>query len=448
MYTKRTFLVHVSLSCIQKRAFVYMTRCICKRFCRILDLYAESAHDVWHSAYSSERILRHDFAIAKVTRIMIRNWATNPFKPGARRMPPHIAGREREKSVFDDCIRELTRSEEPQAILLVGPRGCGKTVLLNWCKARARSIDGNIRVKEFTREVPTTMAGIARELLDNIFDVRYPDEIVARAKVGIVGAEGKWSTEPTDMMVMDALIEECRKSPLLLILEEAAETSPEGLGALFNLNQRINRETGNMLFALAGTPRVIEAIRESGATFSDRNKVLNIGLLENHESEEAITKPLDENLMRIQEPALARVVEESQGFPYFLQIWGKALFNEAIHRGRQEINMENIESVAAEVKSERSVTYATRYREWSVSDKNILAEVLKSSQDARGTTNFSEDDLLRIVSQVLESKEGSSSRAEEFTRKITDTGCLWQPWGSNRLIPGLPSFVDYVLKQT
>jgi len=390
--------------------------------------------------------LRYDLAAVEASPIMIKNWATNPFKPGAGRMPPHIAGREREKSVFDECIRELTRSGEPQAILLVGPRGCGKTVLLNWCKRHAGEVDGSIRVKEFTREVPTAMAGIAKELLDNIFDIRYPDEIVARAQVGIAGAEGKWNVEPSDMVIVDALIEECRKSPLLLVLEEAAETSPESVGALFNLNQRINRETGNMLFVLAGTPRVIDVIRESRATFSDRNKVLNIGLLENRESEEAIAKPLDENLMRIGDAALARVVDESQGFPYFLQIWGKALFNQAIQKGSQEISMDDVDSVAAEVEAERNITYATRYREWSATDKEILAEVLKISQDARSESNFSEDDLLRTVSQALIAHEGNSARADNFTRKITETGCLWQPWGSNRLVSGLPSFIDYVLE--
>ncbi len=377
---------------------------------------------------------------------MIRNWATNPFKPGAGRMPPHIAGREREKSVFDECIHELARSEEPQAILLVGPRGCGKTVLLNWCKDHARTVDGRIRVKEFTREVPATMAGIARELLDNVFDIRYPDEIVARAQVGIAGAEGKWSAEPSDMVIVDALIEECRKLPLLLVLEEAAESGPESIGALFNLNQRINRETGNMLFVLAGTPRVIDVIRESKATFSDRNKVLNIGLLESRESAEAIARPLDENLMRIEDAALARVVDESQGFPYFLQIWGKALFNEAIHKGSQEIGMEHVGSVAKEVEADRNVTYATRYREWSATDKKILAEVLNRFRQAGNNADFSDEDLLQAVSQVLKSKEENSFRAEQFTRKITDTGCLWQPWGSNRLVPGLPSFIDFVLK--
>lgn len=378
---------------------------------------------------------------------MTGNWATNPFKPGAGRMPPHIAGREREKSVIVEGVDELAQSEEPRAILLVGPRGCGKTVLLNWCKTHALQSSRNIRVKEFTREVPTTMAGIARELLDNVFDIRFPDEIVARANVGIAGAEGKWSTEPSDMALIDALIEECRKSPLLLILEEAAEKNPESVGALFNLHQRINRETGNMLFVLAGTPRVMDVLRESRATFLDRNKVLNIGLLERGESEQAIVKPLLENQLSIDEPALTEAVTESQGFPYFLQVWGKALFSDAIRRDNREIGMAEVENIAGEVEAERNVTYATRYREWAASDKKILAEVLLSSQAARNTADFSEDDLLQVVSQILESREGNSARAEQFTAKITETGCLWQPWGSNRLVPGLPSFVDYVLDQ-
>lgn len=362
-------------------------------------------------------------------------------------MPPHIAGREREKGVIVEGIRELAQSEEPRAILLVGPRGCGKTVLLNWCKTHTLQSSRNIRVKEFTREVPTTMAGIARELLDNVFDIRFPDEIVAKANVGVAGAEGKWSTEPSDMALIDALIEECRKSPLLLILEEAAEKNPESVGALFNLNQRINRETGNMLFVLAGTPKVMDVLRESKATFLDRNKVLNIGLLEHGDSEEAIVKPLLENQISIDGPALAEVVTESQGFPYFLQVWGKALFNEAIRKDSVGIGMGDVENVASEVESERNITYATRYREWSASDRKILAEVLSSSQVAGNTADFNEDDLLQVVSKILESHEGNGARTEQFTAKITETGCLWQPWGSNRLVPGLPSFIDYVLEQ-
>ena len=363
-------------------------------------------------------------------------------------MPPHIAGREREKSVFVEGIGELTRSEEPQAILLVGPRGCGKTVLLNWCRNHALQSGRHIRVKEFTREVPTTMAGIARELLDNVFDVRFPDEIVARANVGIAGAEGKWNTEPSDMAVLEALIEQCGKSPLLLVLEEAADKNPESVGALFNLHQRINRETGNMLFVLAGTPRVMDVLRDSKATFSDRNRVLNVGLLGSEKSAEAIAKPLRENRMSITEPALAKAVTESQGFPYFLQVWGKALFNRALGEGTGKISLSDVEAVTEEVDAERNVTYATRYREWSANDRKILAEVLASIRSLENSDGIGEDDLLQVVAKTLESHEESNARAEKFAAKITETGCLWQPWGSNKLESGLPSFIDFALDKS
>src|SRR5436189_162028 len=52
----------------------------------------------------------------------------NPFKPGAGRSPPFLAGREHEKKEFAHFLEQETIT---QNIVLTGLRGVGKTVLMD-----------------------------------------------------------------------------------------------------------------------------------------------------------------------------------------------------------------------------------------------------------------------------------------------------------------------------
>ena len=56
----------------------------------------------------------------------------NPFKPGNGLRPPYLAGRENEQSRLREILADMADGEPPAAdMLMYGPRGMGKTVLLN-----------------------------------------------------------------------------------------------------------------------------------------------------------------------------------------------------------------------------------------------------------------------------------------------------------------------------
>ena len=62
----------------------------------------------------------------------------NPFQPGFGTPPPELAGREEVKQAFEAEIRRLkARRAASHAMLLTGPRGCGKTSLLGWFRRKA-----------------------------------------------------------------------------------------------------------------------------------------------------------------------------------------------------------------------------------------------------------------------------------------------------------------------
>ena len=57
------------------------------------------------------------------------------FTPGTGALPPALTGREVQQTVLSRCLADLVAGfAPPHNIVLLGPRGNGKTVLLNWFK--------------------------------------------------------------------------------------------------------------------------------------------------------------------------------------------------------------------------------------------------------------------------------------------------------------------------
>lgn len=63
----------------------------------------------------------------------MRGEETRLFAPGTGAYPPVLAGREREQAVLSQCLSDLTAGgSPPHDVVLIGPRGNGKTALLGW----------------------------------------------------------------------------------------------------------------------------------------------------------------------------------------------------------------------------------------------------------------------------------------------------------------------------
>ena len=334
---------------------------------------------------------------------------------------------------------------------MIGPRGCGKTVLIEWCREQAGKISSNIRIKEIVGNIPDDLRAIATSLTDNSYGGSSTGEAASTANDDMASADARYSNGRDSQMgqaeMVDRLVEECDRSPLLLLVDEVARKSPAGMGELLELAQVINRRSNSLLLVFAGTPGTIKVLRASGATFFDRAKGLNIGFLDEADSKEAIRRPLGEMEMDIEDSALDRTVEDSQGFPYFLQEWGKALFDEAQRNQRSEILADDITATRDEVRKSIEQTYESRYDKWRETEISLLAEVLCLTQERLAQGCLTKADLLQAVVSELEDRGTTSIEAEEFTKNILATGCLWKPLGSPHLVSGLPSFIQHVLQR-
>ena len=263
----------------------------------------------------------------------------NPFKPGSGGSPPYLAGRESEQGRFRQILAEMSAGRSPDAdMVMYGPRGMGKTVLLHWLKDEIRGYkkprifhkkSNQVRTCSTTANKLATPAKMWTFLLseETLAEKVLGGETTAGVKAGasaadIVSAEAfiakTWKgKEPTDGVLLNALISQCKKNPLVALVDEAHTMEPGLCRSLLNLSQEV-REEAPFLLVLAGTPGLAHLLTTVGASFVERSTKMGIARLDAQATADAIVKPLDEHGIEIDDNTLAQVVEDSQHYPYFI----------------------------------------------------------------------------------------------------------------------------------
>ena len=70
----------------------------------------------------------------------------NPFTPGFGVEPPYLAGRETEQTILTKLLHRTTDLGKGESLIMYGPRGTGKTVLLNWLEGECNK-EGVVPIK-------------------------------------------------------------------------------------------------------------------------------------------------------------------------------------------------------------------------------------------------------------------------------------------------------------
>lgn len=182
-----------------------------------------------------------------------------------------------------------------------------------------------------------------------------------------------------------------------------------------------------------------------GATFWERSLVLPIRRLDNLESSDAIRIPLESGERPIAGDALERVVEASNGYPYFLQIWGELLW-EADGATSGTLGMDDVNNLYPQFVDTRDRFYSARHLELKASGLLAPAAILAEAYEGRDSLEDSEvDDALvrglKVKSGTSEPVDVASVRA-----KLHDLGYIWAPGGASgmKYYPGIPSLMSFV----
>ncbi|WP_343614735.1 ATP-binding protein [Novosphingobium sp.] len=273
----------------------------------------------------------------------------NPFAPGAGTPPPELAGREdllERNAVALDRIR-VGRAARPS--ILYGLRGVGKTVLLSRMRDAAegegftivsieapenRSLPGILvpslraallrmdRMKQATAGVTRALralAGFAK------LKVKYADLEVAldvKPEPGLADS-GDLDADLADLIVAVGEAARERDSAIVLVIDELQYVPEEQLAALISALHRANQKQLPVTMLAAGLPQLLGQMGRAKSYAERLFEFIEVGPLDADAARTAIRLPIEREEETIQPEALDAVFGQTQGYPYFLQEWGK-----------------------------------------------------------------------------------------------------------------------------
>ena len=364
----------------------------------------------------------------------------NPFQPGRGVLPPLLAGRDAELGAADETIAQLTAGASPsEDLLFYGPRGNGKTTLLLEIGRRAR--ERGARVETLPVDALTDAARLVRRLQERAQVLGGGVTGVRAAGFGVSGAPGAPPEDPEALL--SVWVGSSEHSPLVILLDEVQAMSPEVARPFFDAVQQAKSGAAPFLVLAAGTPDAPRRLLRAG-TYNERGfRFLPVGRLARKDTNAALSEPARNAGRPVAEDALALLAEESQDYPYFIQLLGSAAWKAAAGPDLR-IDLAAARQGLAEFGSRSAEFYARRYRE---AESRQVAAVLRplaglfSEHDGRLTDSQLEPVLRRFA--------GDASIPFDFLRlreELSDLGVIWsadyEVWEM-----GIPSFADYLLRR-
>lgn len=279
----------------------------------------------------------------------------NPYRPGVGTKPLYLAGRDQSIRRFRSVIRAAP--ELPANIRLTGLRGVGKTVLLGEFGAEAKELNWATTYLELLPG-QNTDEGIGQALLQALKATREEVSRVEKLKSVVGGAARRAGTlgvgwgefqvtyqpgaiagrEDLPKALFDT-VEAVAKhgwDGLMLLLDEAQmirdETRASGehpLSRLIASVSSLQKAELPLGLVLCGLPTLTGNLLKARSYTERMFRGEKIDSLGPDDAREAFVQPLAQTPVMVEPGLVEQIVQEVEGYPYFVQLWGAELWDAA-----------------------------------------------------------------------------------------------------------------------
>jgi len=283
----------------------------------------------------------------------------NPYSPGAGNPPPEFSGRDRILEQADIALDRIKAGRSARGFIMYGLRGVGKTVLLNKISLEAEA-KGLFIVRIESpedRSLPAMLIPTIRSTLLKIskgdalkntlakamrvvggfasaLKVKYDDIEIGFAPGNEAGVadSGDLEIDLSDLLITVGEAAAEHKTAIVIAIDELQYVPEKQLAALITALHRTSQRQLPITMIAAGLPQLLAQMGKAKSYAERLFEFTPVDKLDEDAAKDALCKPAIQEGARYDDDAVKEILKQTQGYPYFLQEWGKHSWNMAASR--------------------------------------------------------------------------------------------------------------------
>ena len=361
----------------------------------------------------------------------------NPYAPGAGQRPPELAGRDRQLQQFEVTLERVAAGRPERSMVLSGLRGVGKTVLLNALRGQAVKRawgTGKFEARpDQSLRLPLAQAvhAAVREVAHRHRDQERVDQVAGVLKsfalrTPLPDRKGVRWQPPTDVPAIKGradsgdleldLVELFTDVADLardlgvgigIFVDEMQDISTDELAALCGACHEISQQGAPLVVVGAGLPHLPVALAASKSYAERLFRYVVVDRLPREMADRALLVPAGTEDVSYAPEALDELYLLTDGYPYFVQAYGKVTWDAAV---TSPIQVSDVREAAPEAEGELAVGFfGARYDRATPAEREYMrtmADLAALNDDGAVTTSDIAKELRRKPSSLSPARDG------------------------------------------
>jgi hypothetical protein len=382
----------------------------------------------------------------------------NPYAPGAGTPPPELAGRDALRENIRIAVKRMRIGNAAKSLILVGLRGVGKTVLLDQMRKDVEALGAlTLRIeapedrslpallapqlrttllglskvdaaRDLARKSLRALAGFAKALKLKYGDIEVGVDLEAEAGLA---DNGDLETDLSVLLQQVGLAAKSANTILVMFIDELQYVQEDELSALISAMHRCAQEKLPLTLVAAGLPQLVGRAGKAKSYAERLFDYPEIGPLSNSEASIALTRPAADLDVRFQDTAVDEIFRCTFGYPYFLQEWGKHVWDLAPSSPITKADVERASDVALAALDENF--FRVRFDRCTPAERRYLRAMA-----ALGPGPHRSGDIAQTLSQKV-------ITLAPLRNRLIRKGMIWAPSHGDTAFTA-PLFHDYLAR--